>query len=105
MKTVTSFRVFCISACAVWLPAQVAVAASPGEHLSLDANRRFHAGDIPLNSFPGGQGVWGYAPDFTHTGAKAGCVWGAAARGFNDKDWCWLRLPADHDLAVSITLA
>jgi beta-galactosidase len=84
----------------VLLAAQIlADDAPPRELLSLDAGWRFHPGDIPLRSFPGGQqGASIYGPDFTHTGAKAGCVWGAAARGFNDKDWRVVDLP--HDWAV-----
>jgi len=85
--------------CAVIFVAQMAAAAAaPREQLSLDANWRFHLGDIPLNSFPGGQGVALYGPDFTHSGAKAGSVWGAAARGFDDSSWRQVNLP--HDWAV-----
>lgn len=78
--------------------ASLSAAASPREQLSLDQNWRFHLGDIPLNSFPGGQGVALYGPDFTHSGAKAGSVWGAAARGYDDRNWRQVNLP--HDWAV-----
>jgi beta-galactosidase len=71
---------------------------SPRERLSLDANWKFHLGDIPLDSFPGGQGVALYGADITHSGAKAGHVWGAAARGFDDRNWRQVSLP--HDWAV-----
>ncbi|HMP84673.1 MAG TPA: glycoside hydrolase family 2 TIM barrel-domain containing protein, partial [Verrucomicrobiota bacterium] len=71
---------------------------TPRERLSLNANWKFHLGDIPLNSFPGGQGVNLYAPDITYHGAKAGSVWGAAARGFDDRNWRTVNLP--HDWAV-----
>ncbi|MEO8615244.1 MAG: beta-galactosidase GalA [Luteolibacter sp.] len=86
------------SACFVWLAAQAVVAASPREQLSLDENWRFHLGDIPRDSFPGGQGVNLYAPDITYHGAKAGSVWGAAARGYDDKSWKQVNLP--HDWVV-----
>jgi beta-galactosidase len=85
-------------ACAVLFAAQLAVAESPRERLSLDTNWKFHLGDIPLKSFPGGQGIALYGPDFTHSGAKAGHVWGAAARGFDDSNWREVNLP--HDWAV-----
>jgi beta-galactosidase len=85
-------------ACAVLFAAELAAAEPTREHLSLDANWKFHFGDIPLNSFPGGQGVALYGPDFTHSGAKAGSTWGAAARGFDDSDWRQVNLP--HDWAV-----
>jgi beta-galactosidase len=71
---------------------------APRKELSLDQNWRFHLGDIPLNSYPGGQGVALYGPDFTHSGAKAGSVWGAAARGYDDKNWRLVNLP--HDWVV-----
>lgn len=87
-----------LAVCAALFIAQLAAAESPREQLSLDANWRFHLGDIPLNSFPGGQGVALYGPDFTHSGAKAGSVWGAAARGYDDKSWRLMNLP--HDWAV-----
>ena len=54
------------------------------EKLSLDQGWRFHLGDIPLDSFPGGQGIALYGPDFAYNGAKAGHAWGAAARGYGD---------------------
>jgi len=91
-------RISIIVACAVWLVAQVAPAESPRERLSLDAGWKFHLGDIPLHSFPGGQGIALYGPDFTHSGAKAGHTWGAAARGYDDKSWRLVNLP--HDWAV-----
>lgn len=68
------------------------------EKLSLDEGWRFHLGDIPLDSFPGGQGVSLYGPDITHSGAKAGHVWGAAARGYDDRNWQLVNLP--HDWVV-----
>ena len=76
-------RPFVLAVCATLFVTQLAAAESPGERLSLDENWEFHLGDIPLDSFPGGQGIALYGPDITHSGAKAGHVWGAAARGFN----------------------
>jgi beta-galactosidase len=77
---------------------QLPAAESAREHLSLDENWRFHLGDIPRDSFPGGQGVNLYAPDITYHGSKAGSVWGAAARGYDDKSWKQVNLP--HDWVV-----
>jgi beta-galactosidase len=85
-------------ACAVLLAPNLTAAESPRERLSLDSNWKFHLGDIPLDSFPGGQGVSLYGADITHSGAKAGHVWGAAARGFDDANWRQVSLP--HDWAV-----
>ena len=68
------------------------------ETLSLDQGWRFHLGDIPLNSFPGGEGIRLYGADITHSGAKAGHAWGAAARGFDDTGWQPVDLP--HDWVV-----
>jgi beta-galactosidase len=89
---------FLLHLCAVLFAAQLAAAAAPREQLSLDANWKFHLGDIPPDSFPGGQGVALYGPDITHSGAKAGHAWGAAARGFDDSNWRLVNLP--HDWAV-----
>jgi beta-galactosidase len=98
VKITPLLRVFVAGASAAWFATQLTAAESPREQLSLDANWKFHFGDIPLNSFPGGQGVALYGPDFTHSGAKAGSTWGAAARGFDDSDWRQVSLP--HDWAV-----
>jgi len=68
------------------------------ETFSLDEGWRFHLGDIARASFEGGQGVNLYAPDITYHGAKAGSVWGAAARGYDDKSWKRVNLP--HDWVV-----
>lgn len=87
-----------ISACFVLLAAQAVAAVAPREQLSLDANWKFHLGDIPVNSFPGGQGVSLYSADITYDGAKAGESWGAAARGYDDKGWQSVNLP--HDWVV-----
>ncbi len=66
--------------------------------LTLDQGWRFHLGDIPISSFPGGQGISIYGPDITHSGGKTGYTWGAAARGYNDKTWREVDLP--HDWVV-----
>jgi beta-galactosidase len=65
---------------------------------SLDEGWRFHLGDVPVDSFEGGQGVTLYSPDITYNGAKTGEVWGAAARGYDDKSWQLVNLP--HDWVV-----
>jgi beta-galactosidase len=98
IQIVSRRHVLVAGMCAVWSVTHVSAAESPREQLSLDQNWRFHLGDISLNSFPGGQGVALYGPDFTHSGAKAGSVWGAAARGYNDRNWRSVNLP--HDWAV-----
>jgi beta-galactosidase len=72
--------------------------ANGRETLSLDRGWRFHLGDIALDSFPGGQGVSIYGSDFTHSDAKTGYTWGAAARGYDDKTWRQVDLP--HDWVV-----
>lgn len=94
-----SRRLFRVLAFAALFVGNLAAAAvSPRERLSLDENWRFHLGDIAPDSFPGGQGVNLYGPDITYHGAKAGCVWGAAARGFEVSNWRQVNLP--HDWAV-----
>ena len=98
MKDPITPRLIRISAGIVWLAAPVALAASPRDQLSLDENWRFHLGEIAPDSFPGGQGVALYGPDITHSGAKAGHVWGAAARGYDDRNWRHITLP--HDWVV-----
>jgi beta-galactosidase len=88
-----------VSVCLVLFATQPGVAQPLREQLSLDANWRFHLGDIPLVSFPGGgQGASIYGPDFTHNDAKTGCTWGAAARGYDDRTWQLVDLP--HDWVV-----
>jgi beta-galactosidase len=78
--------------------ADLSIRKSLRETLSLDLGWRFHLGDIPLNSFPGGEGIRLYGPDITHSGAMAGHAWGAAARGYDDKSWRQVNLP--HDWVV-----
>ena len=71
MKPTRSPGAFLLRVCVVLLAAQLAAASEGGrERLSLDANWKFHPGDIPLDSFPGGQGIVLYGPDFTHRGGN-----------------------------------
>lgn len=91
-------RLFRVLAGAALCAGGLVAAESPRERLSLDENWRFHLGDIKPESFAGGQGVNLYGPDITYHGAKAGCVWGAAARGYDDKGWQRVKLP--HDWVV-----
>jgi beta-galactosidase len=79
-------------------PTPAASSAPLREKLSLDLGWRFHLGDIPIDSFAGGQGVNLYGPDITYDRAKAGSAWGAAARGYDDKSWPLVNLP--HDWVV-----
>ena len=58
---------------------------SPREHLSLDANWKFHLGD-----------AW---PDALHLD-KAGASTGPAAEKFSDQSWRTLNLP--HDWAIEL---
>ena len=91
-------RSFVLAVCAALFVTQLAAAELLREQLSLDSNWKFHLGDIPLDSFPGGEGVRLYGANLTDSGGKAGHVWGAAARGFNDRNWREVNLP--HDWAV-----
>jgi beta-galactosidase len=79
-------------------PADANLPRTSREVLSLDQGWRFHLGDIPLTAFPGGEGIRLYGADITHSGAKAGHAWGAAARGFDDSGWRQVDLP--HDWVV-----
>jgi beta-galactosidase len=97
VKKISMRQLFILGTCVALFAAPFAVAA-PREQLSLDANWRFHLGDIRRDSFPGGQGVNLYGPDITYHGAKAGSVWGAAARGYDDSSWRQVNLP--HDWVV-----
>jgi beta-galactosidase len=68
----------------------VAADAPTRETLSLDADWRFHLGDIPMPE------ITGHGP--TYRNAKAGVAWGAAAPSFDDSTWRQLKLP--HDWVV-----
>ena len=83
IKVVSSFRIF--SACAVLLAAQLAVAQSPREHLSLDAGWKFHLGDD-----------W---PDALHL-ENSGTGGGPASEKFSDSYWRVVNVP--HDWAVEL---
>jgi len=99
--TLIGAAALCLAAMSPAARAQSAGTAAPAplrETLSLDEGWRFHLGDIPRDSFPGGQGVNLYGPDITYHGAKAGSVWGAAARGYDDSSWKQVNLP--HDWVV-----
>ena len=68
-------------------------AASPEparERLSLDADWRFHLGDIPMPEIKG--------HGMTYDNAKAGRAWGAAAADFDDS--AWRKINAPHDWVV-----
>ena len=98
---ILGFMALCLAATNPAVHAQPAGTASPAalrQTLSLDEGWRFHLGDIARDSFAGGQGVNLYGPDLTYHGAKAGSAWGAAARGYDDKNWKLVDLP--HDWVV-----
>ncbi len=71
--------------CSLFRPVSPAESDSPREHLSLDANWKFHLGDD-----------W---PNALHLD-KAGASSGPAAEKFNDNSWRTLNLP--HDWAIEL---
>ena len=85
MKIVSPFHVLSAVACAVLLATQLAAAHSPREHLSLDADWKFHLGDD-----------W---PDALHL-VNSGTGSGPAAEKFADSYWRVVNLP--HDWAVEL---
>jgi len=85
MTFITPFQVLRSSACAALLAAQLAVAQSPREHLSLDVGWKFHLGDD-----------W---PDALHL-ENSGTGSGPAAERFADAYWRVVNLP--HDWAVEL---
>jgi beta-galactosidase len=86
MKVASLLRNPLIHGCAaVALALHLAAAETPREHLSLDANWKFHLGDD-----------WPRALDL----AKAGASTGPAAEKFDDDSWRGLNLP--HDWAVEL---
>lgn len=103
MKKIPSIRYIALL---LFFVASFGVANEPGvnskafsrQTLSLDQGWRFHLGDIPLESFAGGEGIRLYGPNITDNGSKAGLAWGAAARGFDDSSWQQIHLP--HDWVV-----
>ncbi len=85
MKIVSPFRILSVSACATLLAVQLAVAQSPREHLSLDANWKFHLGDD-----------WPDALSLMNSGTGSG----PASEKFSDSFWRVVNLP--HDWAVEL---
>ncbi len=85
MKSAFFSRVIFAVACAALFAPAVFAADSPREHLSLDANWKFHLGDD-----------W---PNALHLD-KAGASTGPAAERFNDNSWRTLNLP--HDWAIEL---
>jgi beta-galactosidase len=86
MKAISLLRNVLIHGCAaVALTFHAPAAETPREHLSLDANWKFHLGDD-----------WPRALDL----AKAGASSGPAAEAFDDGSWRVLNLP--HDWAVEL---
>jgi beta-galactosidase len=85
MKMMRPFRVLSDIAFAALLATQLAAADSPREHLSLDANWKFHLGDD-----------W---PDALHL-ENSGTGGGPASVEFTDAYWRVINLP--HDWAVEL---
>jgi beta-galactosidase len=85
MKTISLLRALFTGACAALLVAQLSAADSPREHLSLDANWKFHLGDD-----------W---PDALHL-ENSGTGSGPASERFSDAYWRVVNLP--HDWAVEL---
>jgi beta-galactosidase len=85
MKIVIVRRALFAGACAAWLATQLSAADSPRQHLSLDANWKFHLGDD-----------W---PDALHL-ENSGTGSGPAAERFSDSYWRVVNLP--HDWAVEL---
>jgi len=84
--TLTSLlRTLRAGACAVLFVAQLAAAQSPREHLSLDANWKFHLGDD-----------WPNAMDLSHLGTSTGPI----TERFNDSAWRPVTLP--HDWGIEL---
>jgi beta-galactosidase len=85
MNIVSVLRALLLAACAAVFVAQLLAADSPREHLSLDANWRFHLGDD-----------W---PDALHL-ENSGTGSGPASENFTDAYWRVVNLP--HDWAVEL---
>ena len=85
LKNTLPFRAVLLGACVGLLTAQLAVAQSPREHLSLDAGWKFHLGDD-----------WPDALSFVNSGTGSG----PAAENFADAYWRVVNLP--HDWAVEL---
>jgi len=85
MKSAFFFRAIFAALCTVLFAPAIFAADSPREHLSLDANWKFHLGDD-----------W---PNALHLD-KAGASTGPAAERFSDNSWRTLDLP--HDWAIEL---
>ena len=85
MNIVSAFRALLLGACAALFVPRPVAAESPREHLSLDANWRFHLGDD-----------W---PDALHL-ENSGTGSGPASESFTDAYWRAVTLP--HDWAVEL---
>jgi len=85
MKPASFFRAILAVVCAALSVPAIFAAESPREHLSLDANWKFHLGDD-----------WPNALKLD----KAGASTGPAAERFNDNSWRTLNLP--HDWAIEL---
>ncbi len=85
MKIIPVIRALVAGACAAVCVAQLPAADSPREHLSLDANWKFHLGDD-----------W---PDALHL-ENSGTGGGPASGKFSDSYWRTVNLP--HDWAVEL---
>jgi beta-galactosidase len=85
MKIVLPFRILSVVTFAALLVAQLAVAQSAREHLSLDSNWKFHLGDD-----------WPDALSLVNSGTGSG----PASEKFSDSYWRVVNLP--HDWAVEL---
>src|ERR1039457_3599661 len=85
MKILSFARSLLACACAALCVMQLSAAEPPREHLSLDANWKFHLGDD-----------W---PDAL-TWVNSGTGGGAASERFNDSNWRAVNLP--HDWAIEL---
>ncbi len=85
MKIIPIIRTLVAGACVALWVTQLSAADSLREHLSLDANWKFHLGDD-----------W---PDALHLD-KAGTSSGPAASGFTDTSWRDVQVP--HDWAIEL---
>ncbi len=85
LKNAPLLRALIIGACATLFAAQLASAESPREHLSLDANWKFHLGDD-----------WPDALSLVNSGTGSG----PAAEQFADSYWRTVNVP--HDWAVEL---
>ena len=85
MKTIPAIRSLILGACAALWITSLAAAELPREHLSLDANWKFHLGDD-----------WPDALSLMNSGTGSG----PASEKFSDSFWRTVNLP--HDWAVEL---